>query len=82
MAIDNTTTSNVNNAAEVPKPSSQGSGGINWGEIVGGAAILGGIFWGMKNNYGFMKTAVVALGMGVVGGLVGNQVNRVVTTGG
>ncbi len=46
------------------------------GSLVGTAGIIGGIFYATKNNKTLPQTAMIAVGLGIVGVLIGNAVTK------
>lgn len=49
---------------------------INYGEILTIIAVLGGIYYGMKKNKGFITTGVYAMTFGIAAAFTGNMINK------
>lgn len=47
-----------------------------FGNVVGGVALLGGMFYGIKNQKSIGIVALYGLAFGVVGYYIGNQVSK------
>jgi len=47
-----------------------------FGNVLGTAGVLGGIFFAMKNNKKLGATAIYALGFGIAGILIGNSITK------
>ncbi len=45
-------------------------------KMFGGAGVIVGIYIGMKQNAGFWKTAIYALGLGIAGNYAANFISK------